>query len=111
VRASFADCCTNAKLATQSCACFWRSLLCRSSFHVAAGIEDASRSLNREGAEYSWRIFEVKCPEYTLFEVVPLELVLLMREGKCARAHPWREVATVIAPEIAIEIANLATRV
>jgi hypothetical protein len=75
---------------------------------VVAGIGDASRSLNREGAGYSWRIFEVKCPEYTLFEVVPLELVLLIWRGQIARAH--RALVGVktrrSSPEIVIEIAN-----
>jgi hypothetical protein len=76
------DCCSKADIARRSGACLCRSALRRSSVRVVAGIGDASRSLNREGAVYSWRIFEVKCPEYTLFEVVPLELVLLMWRGQ-----------------------------
>lgn len=80
---------------------------------MVAGIGDASRSLNREGAGYSWRIFEVKCPEYTLFEVVPLDLVLLMSRGQ------MRESASCSGrgnrdghrPEIVTEIANVTKRV
>jgi hypothetical protein len=32
----------------------------------------ASRSLNREGADAPWRVFEVKCPQYIPFDVVLL---------------------------------------